>query len=317
MTYHQITSEERYIISALKKEGLNQAAIARHLGRNRSSISRELRRNRSNDGTYRPSKAAKKAVARRSNSRRNLQFTVEQLARVNELLRKDWSPEQVSGHLLMEGDGFAISHETIYRHIWVDKQTGGDLYKHLRGAQKQRRKRYKSKDSRGKLAGKRPIADRPPVVEERRHIGHWEIDTVLGRGDTHCIVTIVERKTGYVLIGKMKAKTTAELNKRSILLIKQHLNVFKTITADNGTEFHAYKDIEETTGVRFFFATPYHSWERGSNENANGLIRQYLPKGQSMAKVTQHQCNSIAKMLNTRPRKRLGYKTPEACFYGI
>lgn len=313
MNYQQITSEERYIISALRKQGLTQSAIARHLGKHRSSICREFQRNSCNDGDYRPSKAASRTRNRRSRSRRNRRFSERDFRPVVSLLRQQWSPEQISGYLDLTGR-LSISHETIYRYVWRDWSDGGVLYRELRCARKQRRKRYRSYDSRGRLPGKRPISERPEAVTRRNRRGHWEIDTVVG-SSRHCVVTLVERRTGFVLIGKLKARTKEELNQRTIALIMKHAQRFKTITADNGTEFHAYDKIEKATGVTFYFATPHHSWERGSNENANGLIRQYLPKRTSMTRLTQHQCNAIARKLNTRPRKRLGYKTPEDCFY--
>lgn len=313
MNYQQITSEERYIISALRKQGLTQSAIARHLGKHRSSICREFQRNNCNDGDYRPSKAASRTRNRRSRSRRNRRFSERDFRPVVSLLRQQWSPEQISGYLDLTGR-LSISHETIYRYVWRDWSDGGVLYRELRCARKQRRKRYRSYDSRGRLPGKRPISERPEAVTRRNRRGHWEIDTVVG-SSRHCVVTLVERRTGFVLIGKLKARTKEELNQRTIALIMKHAQRFKTITADNGTEFHAYDKIEKATGVTFYFATPHHSWERGSNENANGLIRQYLPKRTSMTRLTQHQCNAIARKLNTRPRKRLGYKTPEDCFY--
>ena len=316
MSYRQLTSEERYILSALRKQGLNQAEIARHLGRHRSTICRELERNSSRyDHHYRPSRAVEKTSGRRSRSRRNQRFTNEQLRLVDELICQQWSPEQVSGHLRKKGL-LSISHETIYRYIWDDLKQGGSLYTHLRGARKQRRKRYARYDSRGRLAGKRHISKRPVSAHKRSRIGHWEIDTVMGHGDQHCIVTLVERKTGYLSIGKLKARTKEQAAKRTIQLVNQNIDKFSTITADNGTEFHGYKQIEASTDVKFFFATPHHSWERGTNENTNGLIRQYLSKGTSMADVTQHLCNAIANKLNTRPRKRYGYKTPRQCLYG-
>ena len=197
-----------------------------------------------------------------------------------------------------------------------DRRCGGTLHEHLRGARKRRfRKRYRSYDSRGRLAGKRHISERPAQVLGRRHIGHWEIDTVIGHGNQHCIGSLVERKTGYTLIGKLKARTAQQLNHRTIRLAKRHAEHFRTITADNGTEFHSYPTIERAIGLRFYFASPHHAWERGTNENTNGLIRQYLPKRTSMASLTQHDCNVIAHKLNTRPRKRLDYQTPEECFY--
>ena len=314
MTYCQLTPEERYMLAALRRQGLNRAEIARSLGRHRSTVCREVRRNSTrSDGHYRAFTAQERTNGRRSRSRRNLRFSAADFATIDELLRRQWSPEQVCGHLARCGL-LSISHETIYRHVWRDKREGGLLYTHLRGARKRRRKRYRSYDSRGKLAGKRLISERPPEVESRRQMGHWEIDTVMGAGSKDCIVTLVERKTGLLLIGKLEDRTTVSLNRRVIRIIKRHRGAFETITSDNGTEFHHYERIEARTKALFYFARPYHSWERGSNENANGLIRQYLPKGVSMAGLSQHQCNAIARRLNARPRKRLGFRTPLECF---
>lgn len=313
MTYHQLTSGERYMISALRKQELNQSQIAAQLGRHRSTICRELKRNLDRR-YYSPLNAQFLTNGRRSRSRRNSQFNAKQLARVEGLLGQQWSPEQISGFLRKRRE-LSISHETIYRHIWKDRKMGGSLYIHLRGARKRRRKRYAAYDSRGRLAGKRHISERPASVETRTRLGHWEIDTVIGTGSKHCIVTIVERKSGYLLIGKLKARTKQQTSARTIRLIRQHAKQFKTITADNGTEFHAYSSIERATHVPFYFATPHHSWERGTNENTNGLIRQYLPKGISLTKLNQYQCNAIARHINRRPRKRLNFKTPAECFY--
>jgi IS30 family transposase len=302
------------MLAALRRQGLNQSEIARALGRHRSTVCREVSRNSTRaDGRYRATTAQERTNGRRSRSRRNLRFSAADFAQVEELLRRQWSPEQVCGHLARCGM-LSISHETIYRHIWRDKRTGGVLYTHLRGARKQRRKRYGTYDSRGKLAGKRHISERPAAVETRRQPGHWEIDTVMGTGSKDCIVSLVERKTGLLLIGKLANRTTTSLNRRVIGLINRHEGAFQTITSDNGTEFHHYQQIEARTQARFYFARPYHSWERGTNENANGLIRQYLPKGTSMAGLTQQQCHAIARKLNTRPRKRLGFRTPLECF---
>lgn len=298
------------MLAALRRQGLNQSQIARTMGRHRSTICREVRRNSTRaDGHYRAFTAQERTNGRRSRSRRNQRLTAHDFKLIDDLLCKQWSPEQVSGYLHRQGL-LSISHETIYRHVWQDKRDGGLLYTHLRGAPKRRRKRYGSYDSRGRLADKRRISERPSVVETRKRTGHWEIDTVMGTGSLDCIVSLVERKTGLVLIGKLADRTTASLNRRVCRLIKQHNGAFKTITADNGTEFHDYKRIEGRTAVTFYFATPHHSWERGSNENANGLIRQYLPRGTSMARLTQALCNSIADKLNSRPRKRLGFRTP-------
>jgi IS30 family transposase len=314
--YHQITLEERYRISALHQADHCQSEIARKLGRHRSTISRELYRNRSRwDGGYRPSKAQERANGRRSRSRRNQRFGRGDWTKVERLVRRQWSPEQISG-VLRKNAGLSISHETIYRHIWVDRWHGGSLFRELRQVTKKRRKRYGAYDSRGRLAGKRHISDRPKVVERRSQSGHWEIDTVMGDGARHCILTLVERATGFVVIGKLRTRGSHETARKATELIRRHPDRFKTITSDNGTEFHAYKRVEKATGVKFYFATPHHAWERGTNENTNGLIRQYLPKRKSMAQVTQRECDRIAKKLNTRPRKRYNYDTPEERFYG-
>lgn len=314
MSYHQITSDERYRLSALRVQGCGTVGIARQLGRHRSTIWRELRRNRHVDGCYHVQKAIEHANARRWRSRSHPRFTVEQLRPAWKLLARLWSPEQICGHLRHSG-ALRISHETLYRYIWADRKRGGHLHRHLRCAIKQRRKRYGAYDSRGRLAGKTMIQDRPAHIAQRRQLGHWEIDTVLGKPTRHCIVSLVERKSGYLQIAKLAARNVAQTTAGTIQLIRRYPDRFRTITADNGTEFHGYQDIEKATGVRFYFATPHHAWERGTNENTNGLIRQYLPKGTSMARITQRDCDDIARQLNTRPRKRHGYKTPKQIFF--
>lgn len=316
MSYHQITSEERYTIATLKKQGYTVPKIAVYLGRHKSSIYRELRRNRCNDGSYRPFKASSRTRNRRSVSRKSRHFLTQDFQLVKGLLRKKWSPEQISGYCRLKGL-LSISHETIYQYIWADKAKGGTLHTHLRGSPKKRRKRYGAYDSRGRLAEKKHISERPKSVENRKTSGHWEIDTVMGKGSKDCIVTLVERKSGFVQIGKLKNHSKKELNQRTIPLIRKMWPYYETITADNGTEFHGYKEIEARTDVNFYFATPYHSWERGTSENTNGLIRQYLPKSASMSKINQQHCRHIAHQLNTRPRKRHGYKTPEEILYEL
>lgn len=316
--YQQLTLEDRIRMGELRLQGFSVARIAERLGRHRSTIYREFGRNccHRTDGAYRPGKAERRTRARRSLSRRNSHFTEADFKRVRALLRRKWSPEQISGTFKSSGQR-RISHETIYQYVWRDKWHGGRLWTHLRQSPKLRRKRYRSYDSRGRMAGKRHISERPKAVEGRRRRGHWEIDTVMGKGSTDCILTLVERKTGFLMIGKLADRTTKNLNKKTKRLIARNPGAFKTITADNGTEFHQYKEIEEARSVRFYFANPYHSWERGSNENADGLIRQYLPKETSMENLTQQQCDAIAHKINTRPRKRFNFKTPEEIHYSV
>jgi len=311
MAYRQIAREERYTLAAMRKQQPmpSCAAIARALGRHRSTIIRELRRNRCGyDGGYRSERAQEKTNQRRRDSRRNQRLTAADWTLIESLLRADMSPEQISGRLRSEGQ-LEVSHETIYKHIWKDKRHSGQLYRHLRQRPRYR-KRYGTKERRGRLSGKRHISERPAAVEQRQQIGHWEMDTVIGTGSKDCIVTLVERRVGCVLIGKLSSRTVAEVNRWVIDMIHEWPELFKTITVDNGTEFHGYQEIERATGVTIYFATPYHSWERGTNENTNGLIRQYLPKGRSMAGLPQSHCDEIARRLNHRPRKRLGFLTP-------
>lgn len=313
--YHQLTQDERYLMTALKRSGYRQADIARALGRSPSTICRELARNATrHDGLYRAAKAQQYAVARRRRARRKTQFSDAQWQTVEHLLQRKWSPEQIAATLKAQGQ-CSISHETIYRHILRDKRAGGTLYRHTRIMSKYGRKRYKSKDSRGVLAGKRHLSERPAEVEQRQTVGHWEGDTVLGQDKRHCILTLLERKSGYAVIQKLKARSCAEVTAAATLAIAQHVSRFHSLTLDNGTEFHDYKRLEARFPVTCYFATPYHSWERGSNENLNGLIRQYLPKGSCMKHLTQQECDQIAFELNMRPRKRLGFKTPMEVYY--
>ena len=313
MKYRQITADERYTISSLRKQGFSASEIARYLNRSPSTITREVKRNLT-EGVYRPKYADEHARARKVRSRRKWHFSDLEWQIVISLIRLDWSPEQASGWLKKNRILF-ISHETIYRYIWYNKFYGGDLYKHLRQAGKLRRKRYKGYDSRGILANKRHISERPSGAQNKSRTGHWEIDTVMGaRQNTHCIVTLVDRKTKFTLIGKLPDRSVDSLNKKVNEIILNADYPFKTITADNGTEFHGFKKIEEVTGSKFYFATPHHSWERGLNENTNGLIRQYLPKKATMHHVTQKDCDEIAQKLNRRPRKILGFNTPEQVY---
>jgi IS30 family transposase len=313
--YSQLSQEERYLIAYFLRRHLTHSDIARELGRHRCTIGREIQRNkRAYDDGYRAEQAQSYYQGRRRRSRYGFHHTKTQMQPVFYLIRKKWNPEEIA-YVLKKSGVLSISHETIYKHILHDKKYGGTLYKNLRIMPKVRRKRYNTRDSRGILPGKRPITDRTDEVESRLVLGHWEGDTVVGRDRHHCIVTLVERKSGFVIIKKISARTAEQTTKAVIEAIHEHPNLFKTITFDNGTEFHGYKEIETATGVICYFAAPYHSWERGSNENCNGLIRQYLPKKSCMSTITQRYCNWIAKQLNTRPRKRHNYATPMEVFY--
>ena len=311
MMYHQLTQEERYLISAHRMAGATQAAIARLLQRAPSTIGRELKRNATaHDRRYRPSKADRYAQARRRRCRRGPRFGEEVHRRVDAALKLRWSPDQIVGHFRAEGL-LVPSHETIYRRLRYDKRCGGTLYRYTRIMSKVGRKRYRSRPARGVLLGKPHISERPAAVEERRQLGHWEGDTMMGRGATHCLVTLVERVSGLAIIKKVAARNKVLTTRAITQAIRRPGVHCKTITFDNGTVFPGYRDIERNLDIQCYFATPYHSWERGSNENLNGLIRQYLPKGMCLRNITQADCDRIARSLNSRPRKRHNYKTPE------
>ncbi len=309
--YQQLSLRERYLISFLGERRSSIAEMARAIKRPASTVLRERRRNScTSDGHYRAEVAQSYATARRSRQRVGFRHSPQQWERVVQLLEGDWSPEQISSTLRLQGS-FAISHQTIYKFVANDKRDGGTLFKHLRCSPKLRRKRHNSSDSRGILPGKRHISQRPAIVETRTQLGHWEADTVMGSDLHHGLLTMVERKSGLAIIKKLHSRTTAAVTVAALSVLREHKGPFITITFDNGTEFHGYKHLEEQFPVRCYFATPYHSWERGSNENLNGLIRQYFPKGASMRDVTQADCNRAALRLNLRPRKRHGFLTPQ------
>lgn len=314
MKYQQVTENERYLIGHLRTQGYSLIRISKQLGRHRSTLNREVKRNLGSDGHYKPLIAHELAIDRRRQSRRNSRFDEKTWNSLEEYLREDWAPEILALRLRKEGKLF-ISHESIYRRIWKDKEMGGTLFCHLRQNPKLRRKRYRSKDSRGLLMGKRSIDERPESAKQRTEIGHFEIDLVHGKSGKECIMTLLDRCSRYLIIRKLDNKTVKEVNRYLIPLIKKY--GIKTLTADNGTEFHGYKQVEKRTGVMFYFAAPYHSWEKGSIENTNGLIRQYIPKWESMTGLPQWLCNEIARKLNRRPKKVLNLKTPEEVYYGF
>jgi len=315
MSYSQIAPWERYAIAALLAARFNRAQIAHILGRHRSTIGRELRRNAARStGWYSAKLANDYTRTRRWRTREHSQYSAGQWRQVERLLEGWLSPEQIAGHLQRLGL-FSICHETIYRYVRADRREGGTLYLNLRQSHRRRRKRYERRGPRAAHPFKRHIDDRPGSAERRAMIGHWEIDTMAGPDPSGpCVLTLVERASGYVALGFLRARTAADVNARAIELIRAQPRPVLTITADNGSEFAGFPTIEQATGVRFYFTNPYHAWERGTNENTNGLIRQFLPKGQSLANLTQRECTRIARVLNQRPRKRLRYRTPEACY---
>jgi len=304
MNYTHLTREERYQIYALKKAGHKRSEIAEVLERSVSTISRELARNRGRRG-HRPKQAQRMAEERRAMNARTIDDGTWQFAQ--DRLREQWSPEQISGHA-------DISPETVYQRVYADKRSGGLLWKHLR-CQKLRKKRYGKTDRRGIIPNRLSIEDRPAIVETRSRIGDWEADTIIGKNHRQAIVSLVERKTGFTLIRKVERKTAEQVWLSMIKLLKPHRKQLHTITSDNGREFAGHETIARQLQADFYFAHPYASWERGTNENTNGLIRQYFPKDRDFTTITQQEINMAMERLNNRPRKRLGYQTPHQVFF--
>ncbi len=312
MQYSQLTEGERNQIYALLQEDVSHGRIAMILGRDISTIGREIRRNRGQRG-YRPRQAQRKAHGRR-HIPRSYKMTPEVIAWIEEKLREEYSPEQISC-TMQEYAGIRVSHERIYQHLWQDKKHGGDLYRKLRIAGvKKRRKRYGQKDWRGKIPNRVDIDQRPAIVEKKARIGDWEADLVSGVHHRGFLVTLVDRRSKYTLIGQVKHKTAADVRTEIVRLLAPHKERVQTITYDNGREFSAHELINEDLNCRSYFAKPYHSWERGLNENTNGLIRQYFPKGMDLRDVRREELAFVMKRLNHRPRKTLAFKLPHDIF---
>lgn len=306
--YQQLTYEQRCQIYALKKTGLSQRAIAEAIGVNQSTISRELSRNSGGRG-YRYKQAQEKAVERRRAACQVIKMTPALTSLIESKLRLEWSPEQVSGWLKTNRN-ILISHESIYLHIWRDKQSGGALFMHLRRQGKKYDKRRHGKSTRGHIKNRVCIEDRPLIVDRRCRLGDWEIDTMIGKNHKGALVTIVERRTQKVLCAPVSSKTEAEVTRAAIALLRPYKDFVFTITADNGKEFSGHEKIAKALEADVYFAHPYSSWERALNENSNGLLRQYFPKGTNLKTVSQSEVTRAVRRLNTRPRKTLGFKTP-------
>ncbi len=313
MRYKQLTQEERYQIYAYLKAGWNQTEIAMELKRHKSTISREIARNSGFRG-YR-SQQAQRLTEERRYAKCSYRIAPSVWTDVKKRLKEDWSPEQISLWLKSQC-GVSISHEWIYQHILQDKKQGGTLYRHLR-CQKQRRKRYGSYSRRGQLVDRVSIDQRPAIVDSRSRIGDWELDTVIGKNHKQAIVSLTERKSRFTLIQKVKRKTAECVTNAIINLLAPISDQVHTLTSDNGKEFADHKMIADKLNATFYFAHPYASWERGLNENTNGLIRQYFPKKRDFKTITQKEINRVMDKLNNRPRKCLGIKTPNQVFLGI
>ena len=312
-TYTQLTRGKRYQIRALLKAGFSQSQMAFYLKVHKSTIGREIRRNRGHKG-YRPHQAHEKAMARRYTAAKRIKMTPAMIQLITHYICQDFSPEQVSGHLARK-HSMSISHETIYKYIWSDKRSGGTLYKHLRHSYRKHRKRYGIKQRRGRIKGQVSIDLRPAVVDAKSRIGDWEIDTVTGKNSKGYLITVVERKSKLTMIKRVPDRQSDEMAKAVIKLLKPLKDSVLTITSDNGKEFTRHKKISKSLKTDVYFAHPYHAWERGLNENTNGLLRQYFPKELDFRTIDDKRIQHAMERLNNRPRKTLGYATPNEVFF--
>lgn len=310
MTYSRVTVVERRLIRMWRQAGYGQREVARRLCRSPSTICREIGKNSGGNG-YQPEQAHRIAQerARRPGARR---FTDEVKVDAEDRLRNGWTPEMISGRARLEQRPW-VCKETIYKHVYADAKNGGDLWKQLPRARRKRRRRCPRNDGRqrGKIPNQRMIDTRPPEVETRATVGHWEGDLINGANKTGNLVTLVERKTRFTLVARTDTKEADEVT-RSICgrLVRMPLSARLSLTLDNGKEFAFHERLAKKTGMDVFFARPYHSWERGTNENTNGLIRRLYPKKTSFRGIGKAAIKRIDMFLNDRPRKCLGWMTP-------
>jgi transposase, IS30 family len=309
--YTQLTREQRYQIQALMKTGQNQTQMASVLGVHKATISRELRRNRGLRG-YRPHQAHQLAQARQATKRR-ARLCQAAWQQVETFVQQAWSPEQIRGRLKSE-HGRTISHEWIYQYIYRDKQAGGTLSCSLR-CQKARRKRYGTYSRRGHMANQVSIDERPAIVATRQRIGDWEGDTMIGHGHRGALVTLVDRRSKYTVLQSVPHKTSAAVRAAVTRSLRPYKASVHTITYDNGREFSEHAEIAQALDATISFAHPYASWERGVNENTNGLIRQFFPKNRNLTLVSDQELSAVMNNLNHRPRKTLGFRTPHEVFF--
>lgn len=315
-TYTQLTEQQRYQIQVLLEEEYSQSEIADILGVHRTTIWRELNRNKSHRGYYRARDAHEICLLRHMVKPKGTKVKGLVRTLIRGYLRRDYSPEQVSG-VLADYHGMKLSHETIYRFVIKDKVEGGTLYKHLRHRIKKHKRRYGSKNQRGHIKDRVMIDERPAIVERKSRIGDWEADTVVGKNHQGAIVTLVERKTKFTIVHHVTHRTADYVAGVIIALLRPYQRLVKTITCDNGKEFTHHARIAKALQCKVYFAHPFSSWERGLNENTNGLLRQYFPKGKSFSTRMVKQIKHAMERLNNRPRKILNGYTPNELFKGI
>ena len=314
MSYKHLSLEERHYIEISLKNEESHSTIAESLNRSQGSITREIARNTGLRG-YRHNQAHKKAMERHQLKVKAVKLTDSVKSIINDLIIEDWSPEQVCGWLKKENK-VSLHHETIYQYVLADKSSGGELYQHLRHQKKTYRKRYGTSNNRTKngIRDRVDIDERPDIVNNRERVGDWEGDTIIGKNHRGAIVTLDERKSKLRLAMPTGTKAARSVTDAIKILFKPIQSFIKTVTFDNGKEFAYHKEIASTLNCKTYFAKPYHSWERGQNENANGLLRQYFPKSMELVDATKKEVFDAVHKLNSRPRKCLGYDTPYEVF---
>ncbi|HRD70549.1 MAG TPA: IS30 family transposase [Legionella sp.] len=320
--YKHLNYLKRCKIMAFWKAGYTQVDIAKEVGVSQSTISRELNRNitfvRTKLGSwqYKPDYAQANADRRHKEKNKKIKLTPEIANFIREKILQKWSPDQISGYA-KKHQLFSIGKEWIYQFILKDKVMGGKLYLNMRHQNKKYRKRYGSPKRTGPIKNRRFIEERPKIVDEKNRIGDWEIDTIIGKQQKQAVVSIVERFSKKTILRKVSNRTANMVSTVTIESLKKISGTVLSITLDNGSEFAFHEKISQELNTDFYFAHPYSSWERGVNENTNGLVRQYLKKGSSFSNVTDIQLEMIANDLNNRPRKKLGYATPNEIFNQI
>ncbi len=303
-----LTLGQRYTIESMIQQGYKQIDIAKCIGKDKSVVSRELKRNcDARNGVYRSDLAERKYQHRLTGKPKHIVFDGRMQEEVNLLLREDYSPEQVCGSLRAQGKP-CVSHERIYQHIWKDKKQGGSLHTHLRHQGRRYRKRGASKDTRGIIVGRVDIDKRPKIVEKRKRFGDLEVDLIIGKNHKSAILTINDRASGMLKMRKVESKQAQRVSQAIVDELEEWKPYILTITADNGKEFAHHQYVAQELDIDHYFAKPYHSWERGSNENLNGLIRQYFKKKDDFRAITNQQIKAIENKINNRPRKRFKYK---------
>jgi len=305
---------QRYEIYHLRNQGISYTEIAQNIGVHKSTVSRELKRNSDQrSGVYKVALAQSKAVKRHLDKAKHIGFTSSIEAFIIKWLKEDYSPEQIVGKSKRLNVS-CVSVERIYQFIWQDKKQGGVLYKHLRTRGKRYQKRGDLNSKRGQIPDRVDIEKRPNIVELKQRFGDLEIDLIIGKDHKGALLTINDRATGFLKMAYVESKEAKEIELKTIKLLEPWVPFINTITSDNGKEFANHRAIAEQLNIDFYFAKPYHSWQRGANENLNGLVRQYFPKKFNFDQIDTKQINDVVEKLNNRPRKRYNYFTPNEKF---